>query len=273
MIQCSSRPCLSLLFGSLVWLLGCSPAVQSIPAPAGAGIQVTELQLKTPGGPAPAKLIRPLRTAGEIQRRPALLLLHEDHGLTDWEIDQGRRLAEAGYVVLAVDLYGGQKVDNVMDAHIMGRAIPEHAVQAALQGALDYLTTCPDVIRDRLGVIGWDIGGGYALDIARHDPRIRCCVLCYGGVVTDPTLLAGLNGPVLGIFGAKDVGISAETLKEFRKGLESAGKKHEIQVFANSPHGFMNPASPEAGGTYDAGTAQAAWDRILTFLAAELKKP
>ena len=256
---------------SFLMFLGCTPAANTGGTAAGPSTQITDLKLKTSLASVAAKLIRPLSADGDSARRPGLLLLHEDHGLTDWEVEQGRKLAEAGYVVLAVDLYGGQKVDNVMDAHIMGRAIPEDAVLATLKEALDYLETRPDVAKSHLGVIGWDIGGGYALDIARRDPRLKCCIICYGSVVTDPKLLAGLNATVLGIFGGKDEGISDETVAAFRKGLTAAGKQHDVKVYPNSPHGFMNPSSPEAGGKHDAKAAQAAWDQILTFLARELK--
>src|SRR5262249_49477618 len=156
-------------------------------------------------------------SADDASRRPGLLLIHEDHGLTEWELAQGRKLADAGYTVLAVDLYDGQKVESVMDAHIMGRALPEETVMASLVSALDYLQSRSDIEPGRLGVIGWDLGGTYALDISRHDPRLVACIICYGGVVTDPALLAPMKAAVLGIFGGKDLGITDETVAAFRK--------------------------------------------------------
>ena len=264
---------LAVSFASLLLFLGCTPASNPNAMPAGPNTKITDLKLKTSDGSIAAKLIEPLPSAGGSSRHPGLLLLHEDHGLTDWEIEQGRKLAGEGYVVLAVDLYGGHKVDSVMDAHIMGRAMPEDAVMATLKTAVDDLAARPEVDKSRLGVIGWDLGGGYALDAARRDSRLNACVICYGTVVTDPKLLHDLHASVLGIFAGKDEGIGDETVTAFRKALDEAGKKHEIEVFPNSPHGFMNPASPEAGGKVDPQAAQAAWDTILTFLANELKKP
>jgi carboxymethylenebutenolidase len=256
------------------WLLvGCSPSANTGVTPAGPSTKITDLKLKTPNASVAAKLISPLSNSGESALHPGLLLLHEDHGLTDWEVEQGRKLAEAGYIVLAVDLYGGQKVDSVMDAHIMGRAMPEDAVMATLEAAVDELAARPEVDKSRIGVIGWDMGGGYALDIARRDSRLQACVICYGTVATDPKLLRGMHASVLGIFAGKDEGIGDETVTAFRKALTAAGKKQEIKIFPDSPHGFMNPASPEAGGKADPQAAQAAWDAILAFLATELKKP
>ena len=268
----AQRPLYLFLAYLILSAAGCKPpaAVNVIPPPKSVP-QATDLNLKFPGGGCRAKLILP--AIDEASRHPALLLIHEDHGLTEWELAQARRLAEAGYAVLAVDLYNGQKVDSVMDAHIMGRALPEETVLAALGSALDYLQSRSDIEPGRLGVIGWDLGGTYALEIARHDPRLKACVICYGGVVTDPALLAPMKAAVLGIFGGKDAGITDETVAAFRKSLQKADKHYEIKVFPDSPHGFMNPASPEAGGKADPQTTQAAWDAILTFLTAELKKP
>ena len=261
---------LAISFASFLLFLGCTPPANTGVIPAGPNTKITDLKLKTSDGSIAAKLIEPLPNARESSRHPGLLLLHEDHGLTEWEIEQGRKLAGEDYVVLAVDLYGGRKVDSVMDAHIMGRAMPEDAVLATLKAAVDELAARPEVDKSRLGVIGWDMGGGYALDAARRDSRLNACVICYGNVVTDPKLLSPLQASVLGIFAGKDEGIGEETVTAFRKALEAAGKKQEIKVFPNSPHGFMNPASPEAGGK-GIHRRQAAWDTILTFLVNELK--
>ncbi len=267
-----------LLYLFLVYVLlsaaGCRPpAAANVTAPPESVPQVTDLNLNFPGGASRAKLFVRETAEPDHQKLPALLLIHEDHGLTEWELAQARRLAVAGYTVMAIDLYDGHRVDGVMDAHIMGRALPDETVMAALGSALDYLQSRSDVEPGRLGVIGWDLGGTYALDIARHDPRLMACVICYGGVVTDPALLAPMKAAVLGIFGDADLGITDETVAAFRNGLEKAGKQSEIKVFPNSPHGFMHPAGPEAGGRVDPQATQAAWDAILTFLAAELKKP
>jgi carboxymethylenebutenolidase len=253
--------------------LGCQSKLPIPAQPSAANHTVTELVLESPGGPCRGKLVAPIPGAPGPAERPGLLLIHEDHGLTDWELAQARKLVQEGYVVFAVDLYGGQKVDSAMDAHIMERGLPQDRVLSTLKTAVDYLARVPNVHADRLGVIGWDIGGGYALDAARNDSRLKACVICYGRVVTDPALLAPLQAAVLGIFAGNDEGISHETLAAFKKALLQAGKNGAVKVFVNSNHGFMNPASPEAGGVMDPQANQAAWEAILTFLAAELKKP
>jgi carboxymethylenebutenolidase len=153
-----------------------------------------------------------------------------------------------------------------MDAHILSRGLPDDQVQADLKAAVDYLSRRSDVRADALGVLGWDIGGGYALDAALQDPRLRAVVTCYGRPTTDPALLKPLNASVLGIFAGKDEGITAETVAQFRAAVQKAGKRVTIEVYPASGHGFMGPA----GGAASDPAAADAWTKIDAYFAAEL---
>jgi len=204
--------------------------------------------------------------------RPALVLIHGDRGLTDWEKEQAQRLAEKGYVVLAVDLYRGKTAANVMDAHVMGRALPEERVMADLKAAVDFLAAQRSVRREAIGAIGWDVGGEYALDAATRDRRVRAVVVCYGRLKTDPRLLDSLRAPVLGVFGGKDEGISPQTIERFEAAMRQAGKRVAgLHVYPTCGHGFMDPSSPEGGAPPDKKAIADAWDKIESFLAADLK--
>jgi len=205
---------------------------------------------------------------------PAVVVIHGDFGQTKWLKAQARRLAERGHVTLAVDLYrGASPPAGVMDAHILDRALPEEQVQGDLKAAVDYLTGRPDVRAERLGVIGWDSGGGYALDAARGDGRLRAVVVCYGRLVTDAKLLAPLKASVLGIFAGKDEGIPPETLQQFRAAMARAGKRVAgLHVCEDCGHGFMDPSDPTGRGPGDADAAEKAWARIESYLAEELQR-
>ena len=198
------------------------------------------------------------------QRLAALIVVHEDHGLTPWVKEQAQEMTKRGYLVLAVDLYRGEVVDNLLDAHIMDRGLPEDRVMRDLKAAVDYLAGRDDVKADAIGILGWDSGGGYALDAAIADPRLQTAVVCYGRLTTDPARLATLHGSVLGIFAGKDEGISPETIEQFRAAMQKADKKLAgVHTYPDSPHGFMH--LPRA-------SASDAWDRIYSHLSAELKK-
>jgi carboxymethylenebutenolidase len=202
---------------------------------------------------------------------PGVVLVHGDYGLTENEATHARRLAEAGYAVVAIDLYRGEAVSDVMDAHIIERGLPLERVLADLKSAANALAALPGVRPEGMGIVGWDIGGGYALDAALHDPRVRAAVMCYGRVITDPALLAPLRAPVLGLLAEKDEGITSATIEQFRKAMQQAGKRLEIHVYPGCRHGFLNPGAADQPLAAEKEANRDAWRRILGFLDAELK--
>jgi carboxymethylenebutenolidase len=199
---------------------------------------------------------------------PGLVIIHGDRGLDTWTKEQARRLSRRGFATLAVDLYRGELPGNLLDAHIMDRGVPEEQMLGDLRAAVDYLAGRRDVRSGALGVIGWDMGGGYALDVARHDPRLKAVVTCYGRLTTDPEWLKPLNASVLGIFAGKDQGITPDTIARFRAAIEKAGKRVAgLHVYADADHGFLSSgAAPLADARADA------WKKIDAYLAAELQR-
>jgi len=203
---------------------------------------------------------------------PAIVILHGDFGPTEWIKKQAQRLAARGYLTLAIDLYRGEMPKDVEEAHILERALPEERVSRDLKSAVDHLAASPLVRKDRVGILGWDMGGGYALDGAIHDPRLRASVICYGRLRTDAKLLAKMSSSVLGIFAGADEGISADTIKQFQKAMTKAGKRVTINVIPGVGSGFMDPASPYLSRTTPPDVIADAWRRIDAYLDAELKK-
>jgi carboxymethylenebutenolidase len=116
------------------------------------------------------------------------------------------------------------------------------------------------------------MGGGYSLQLALHDPRVKACVICYGRPVTDPKRLAPLQATVLGIFGEEDMGIPPATVRQFEEALKEAGKKTAgIREF-KAGHGFMRPGNPgQKNPVYREAEAREAWQDIDRFLARTLK--
>jgi carboxymethylenebutenolidase len=201
---------------------------------------------------------------------PAVLLIHGDFGLTEAVRGQARRLAGAGYVALAVDLYRGEKAADVMDAHIIGSRLPQERVLADLRGAVDVLQGRPDVRREALGVLGWEEGGGYALDLAIADARLRAAVVCYGRLTTDPVLLRPLRASVLGVFAGRDGGTSPRTLADFRAAMGQAGKRVADLHLYECDEGFLN-APPDKLSPEARQASADAWEKIDAYLAEELK--
>ena len=200
---------------------------------------------------------------------PALVVIHEWWGLNDWVKEQASKLADQGYVTLAIDLYRGKVATTPDMAHEIMRGVPDDRATRDLLAAVAYLKTLSDVSKDRIGAIGWCMGGGYTLNLALNEPTLRAAVINYGHLATDPGALTKINASILGIFGGKDRGIPVEDVNKFAETLKKAGKKVEIKVYPDAGHAFENPNNKEG---YRAEDAADAWKRTVAFLAENLKK-
>jgi carboxymethylenebutenolidase len=199
---------------------------------------------------------------------PALIVIHEWWGLNDWVKGQAAKLADQGYVALAVDLYRGKVADTPDLAHELARGLPEDRAAKDLRAGFDFLAAQPNVKKDRIGAIGWCMGGGYALNVALTEPHLAATVVNYGHLATEPAALQKINAPILGIFGGQDRGIPVEDVKKFQQSLAQLGKKVEIKIYPDAGHAFENPNNKQG---YRPDDASDAWRRTLDFLAATLR--
>lgn len=235
--------------------------------PEPAGVRASEVKLQTSDGEGRGVVFAP-----PVGEPPAVLVLHGDYGLDDSVRAHARRLAEKGYLVLALDLYRGEKVDQLMDAHIVSRGLREERVRADLKAAVDWLVEQSSEVERGVAAVGWDIGGGYALDLAIADPRVTACVVCYGRLTTDPAILRKLNAPVLGVFGGKDEGITPQTRAEFVAAMKEAKKPVAgMHVYEECDGGFMTPPPGGKPSAADEKASQKAWVQIEKFLRERLR--
>ena len=199
---------------------------------------------------------------------PALVVIHEWWGLNDWVNEQASKLADQGYVTLAVDLYRGKVAKTSDEAHELMRGVPQDRAQKDLLAAFDFLAQQPSVKKDKIGTIGWCMGGGYALDLALAQPKIAATVINYGHLMSEPESLQKIKAPVLGIFGAQDRGIPVDMVRKFEKDLKAQGKSVDIVIYDDAGHAFENPNNKDG---YRAADAQDAWNKTIAFLARNLK--
>jgi carboxymethylenebutenolidase len=200
---------------------------------------------------------------------PGIVVIHEWWGLNDWVKEQASKLADQGYVTLAVDLYRGKVATTPDEAHEIMRGVPEDRAKRDLEAAYHYLESQPNVKKDRIGAIGWCMGGGYALDLALEEPKLAALVINYGHLVTDPTEIKKINAPVLGLFGAQDRGITPDDVKKFEQEMRKQGKKIDVTIYPDAGHAFENPNNKDG---YRPKDAQDAWDKTVAFFASTLKK-
>lgn len=199
---------------------------------------------------------------------PALVVIHEWWGLNDWVKQQADHYANLGYVTLAIDLYRGQVATTPDQAHQIMRGVPEDRAQRDLLAATAYLRAQKFVNVKRVGAIGWCMGGGYALDLAIADPRLKAVVINYGHLASEDATLRKIHAAILGIFGGQDQGIPVADVRKFETRLTSLGKKVEIHIYPDAGHAFENPNNTNG---YRKDDAEQAAKITQDFLAKNLK--
>jgi carboxymethylenebutenolidase len=200
---------------------------------------------------------------------PSLIVIHEYWGLNDWVKEQASKLADEGYEALAIDLYRGKVATTPDLAHELMRGVPDDRAKRDLHSAFEFLQSQPSVKKNRIGAIGWCMGGGYALDVALQEPTLAADVINYGHLATDPDALKKINAPILGLFGGQDRGITPDDVHKFEAAMKQLGKKVEVKIYDDAGHAFENPNNKDGYRPADAADAS---KRTVEFLAETLKK-
>ena len=222
-------------------------------------IEVSEVEVPGEEGAISAYQARP---AGEGPFA-AILLIHENRGLTEHIRDVARRFAKVGYVGLAVDLLsrvGGtaQFTDQTETTTAISR-LDQEGVISDLRSSVTWLEEQPYVQKGRIGGIGWCWGGGQAWRLATKEPKMNAVTAFYG---PNPPLedVPDIQAAVLGIYGGEDRRITDQE-PELEKALADANKTYEMKVFDGANHAFFN----DTGERFDPEAAREAWSYTLDW--------
>ena len=199
---------------------------------------------------------------------PALVVIHEWWGLNDWVKEQAQKFADQGYVTLAVDLYRGKVAYDPNLAHELSRGLPQDQAIRDLKAAFNYLASRPDVRKDKIGSVGWCMGGGFSLLLAVNESKLAACVVNYGSLPTDKDEIQKIQAPMLGNFGAEDRGIPPSAVAAFEDAMKAEHKSIEVKIYDGAGHAFENPNNKLG---YRESAANDAWARTLAFLNRTLK--
>jgi carboxymethylenebutenolidase len=201
-------------------------------------------------------------------RGPGLLVLQEWWGLVDHIKQVADRFAEAGYVVLAPDLYRGESAGSPDEAQRLMMALDMPFTAQALRGGAEYLRAHSAVSPSRVGALGFCLGGQLALYAATAHPDVIDAVVDFYGVFNPrvPVDLSTLAAPVLAHFGRTDKSIPVERAEGLLADIAARGVPVDGH-FYDAGHAFFNDSRPVV---YDAAAAQLAWDRTLAFLSRTL---
>ena len=202
-------------------------------------------------------------------KHPAILLIHEWWGLTDWMKENADMFAKKGYVALCVDLYRGKVTNNPAEAQKLSGAMNKEQGVKDLIAAYDYLKTLPEVNTNKIGSIGWCFGGTYALQTAINIPDLKAVVICYGTLTDDQDAIGKIKAPLLAIYGKEDKHIPPDVVDKFEQTVQKMGKKIKVFEYPASGHAFMNENN---GPLFNKETTPKAWKEIYAFLNSYLQK-
>jgi carboxymethylenebutenolidase len=235
------------------------------------GLVAGEVKVPTPDGQMPAYRAMP-EGAGPF---PVLLVVQEIFGVHEHIKDLCRRLAKAGYLAVAPEMYARQgdvsKMTNINEiiSKVVSK-VPDKQVMADLDATVEWAKESGKGNTSKLGITGFCWGGRIVWLYAAHNPSLKAGVAWYGRLVGDANELqpkypvdiaADLMAPVLGLYGGADAGIPQTSVEKMRTALAVAKPVWEIKVYPETPHGFNADYRP----TYRKQAAEDGWQRMLAW--------
>ncbi len=214
-------------------------------------------------------------------KSPAIVVIHEIFGMTDWVENVADEFAEAGYIAIAPDLLSGMAPNGGRTKDFpasqgggmgspIGQAInklPPDQITADLNAAFDYCKSLP-ACNGKVCVVGFSWGGSQSFRFATNRKDLAAAFVFYGGGPAQEAI-AAIQAPVYGFYAGNDARING-TLPQTQEQMKAAGKSYEIVTYEGAGHGFMRsgdqPNAPEA----DKKARDAAWVK-LKALTAKLK--
>jgi dienelactone hydrolase len=203
-------------------------------------------------------------------RAPFLLLIHDWDGLTDYEVKRANMLAELGYAVFALDLFGaGVRPTEVKDKrqHTGELYKDREKMRALMKGALDAARNKGGNIGNAVA-FGYCFGGAAVLELARSGIDLKGFATFHGGLKTPQGQnYAKTRGKTLVMHGSADTAITMEQFAGLAKELESARIAHEMITYGGAQHAF----TVFGGKRYQEAADKKSWERFTEFLKNTLK--
>ncbi|HEV7831509.1 MAG TPA: dienelactone hydrolase family protein [Pseudonocardiaceae bacterium] len=203
---------------------------------------------------------------------PGVVVIQEWWGLTSHIAEVANRLAAAGFVALAPDLFGGVTTHDADEAGKLMQDLPVDQAARDLSGAVDYLLNHDAVTSSTVGAVGFCMGGGFVLVLAaQQGNKIGAAVPFYSVLGEDYPSFENLSAPVLGHFGEQDEFQSTEAVRELAATIErQTGRRPDFRFYP-AGHAFFNDQN--LLGTYDPEQAAKAWNATVDFLRSHLEVP
>jgi carboxymethylenebutenolidase len=202
----------------------------------------------------------------DSMKGPGVLLMHAWWGLNPFFKNLSDRLAGEGFVVMAPDYYHGAIAENIDQAQALSSKVDRKATNKLLNGSLEVLCSQSQVLSSQVGVIGFSLGCGFALILARSKPNNVVAVVLYYG--TGGGKYQGVNAHFLGHFAEHDEwGAHSQKVSALKDRLSQANGEVKFYTYPGTGHWFCEE---DRRGAYDKQAAEKAWERTIGFLHANL---
>lgn len=204
----------------------------------------------------------------------AVIIIHENKGLTDWERSVADRIAEAGYVALAPDFLSGAGPDGGGTSSFASRdaatqgiyGLKPEQVTADLDAVAAYAKKI-EAANGKVAVIGFCWGGGKSFAYAAHNPDIAAAMVCYGTAPEDEAALKSIKAPVYGFYGGNDARITSQ-VPRVTESMKKLGKTYEPVVYEGAGHGFLRAGEQPTASDDDKKAFAEGWERVKKILAS-----
>lgn len=213
----------------------------------------------------------------EVSRRAgAVMVIHENRGLTDWVRTVADELAENGYIAIAPDFLsglapnGGRTSDFASEdaAREAISKLPREQVLADMQAAASYVRTLP-AANGKLSVAGFCWGGSRAWEAANTIDDLSAAYVFYGTGPSTGEGVMGIEAPVYGFYGGDDARVNA-TIETTRALMTKHGKTFEPVIYPGAGHAYMRSGEAPDASAPNKDARTASWQRFLTLLMASV---
>jgi len=198
------------------------------------------------------------------EKTPAVLVVHEIFGMTDWIKSLCDQLAENGIIAIAPDLLSGNTYEDVDGARKAIAALPKEEIKADLDAASNYALKIPSC-NGTLAICGFCWGGGVTFGYANENPKLKAAYSFYGTAPDEASKVANIPCPVYGFYAENDERVDA-TIPKAEELMKAAAKKYEPVIYKGAGHGFMREGESPTGTPENKKARDEAWVRWKTLL-------
>jgi len=257
--------------------IAATPVAGKVITTATEGLSAADGTVSSGGFAVPIYAVRPAAPG----KYPAVLVIPEVFGMHEHIKDVTRRFAREGFLAVTFEPYaregGVQHLPDLDAVRKVVDPVPDARVMADLDAIVAWARKHPSAKPDRVGMTGFCRGGMYTLLYAARSPELKAAVPWYGqlrpaltpGVRTEGPLdvAARINAPVLGLYGAEDLGIPVADVRTLESKMKAAGRTAEFVIYPGAPHAFFADYRP----SYRPEAARDAWGRCIAWFGKHLK--